>query len=171
MSPAVKFILVFGLSYLILSGLYQSLIWLASPGADIFTQTVANFLPNFLAGIELHESPTRSGIQVWNSNGALVNIMEGCNGMAVWITLLSFVLAFKGNTKTYYWFLPLSFFLLQTGNLLRLVVLIQIKIQKPDMFEIFHTYLFPAILYAFAFGLMVWWVKMVQKNQKPDESK
>jgi exosortase/archaeosortase family protein len=92
--------------------------------------------------------------------------MEGCNGMAVWITLLSFTLAFTGKPKTYLWFLPLSFLLLQIGNILRLITLIQLKIQKPDLFEIFHTYLFPAILYAFAFGLMVWWVKMIQSINK-----
>jgi exosortase family protein XrtF len=167
MSPAFKFILIFGVSYLLMSGLYQLVIWAAAPGPDIFTILVAQILPIFIDGIELHSFPSKSGIQIWNNQGALVNIMEGCNGMAVWITLLSFTLAFTGKPKTYLWFLPLSFLLLQIGNILRLITLIQFKIQKPELFEIFHTYLFPAILYAFAFGLMVWWVKLSQlKLQK-----
>ena len=164
MSPAVKFILVFGISYLAFSGIYQSLIWLAEPGPDIFTIAIAKLLPHFIQGIELHQSPLRNGIQVWKENTGLVNIMEGCNGIAVWITLLSFIFAFKGHKKIYFWFIPLSFILLQSGNLIRLVILIQIKMSNPSLFEIFHTYIFPAILYACAFGLMVWWVKMVQKK-------
>ncbi|MFY8021435.1 MAG: hypothetical protein ACOVP1_09565 [Bacteroidia bacterium] len=165
MSPAVKFMLVFGISYLVFSGIYQSLIWLADPGPDIFTISVAKLLPHFIQGIELHQSPLRNGIQVWKDQNGLVNIMEGCNGIAVWITLLSFIFAFRGHLKTYAWFVPTSFVLLQTGNLIRLVILIQIKITNPSLFELFHTYIFPAILYAFAFGLMIWWVRIIQVKQ------
>ncbi len=164
MNKAGLFIIRFIAAYLGLSGLYQFLVYLASPNPDFFTLWVAKITSLLVPGTELLTVRGFNKIQVLFEGKAQVNIMEGCNGMAVWITLFAFVIAFKGKNQLYAWFLPLSLILLQLGNIFRLILLLKIKIHKPEWFEFFHTYGFPAALYAVAFGLMVWWTKMVKEK-------
>ncbi|MCK6612559.1 MAG: exosortase/archaeosortase family protein [Bacteroidia bacterium] len=165
MNKAGVFLIRFIITYLGLNAIYQVLVQVAAPNPDAFTKLVAQLSSALSPGTSLYSAEGFNKIQVIYQGKALVNILEGCNGMAVWITLLAFVVAFKGKNKDYLWFLPLSFFLLQAGNILRLIVLIRIKIAFPHWFDLFHTYVFPAALYAVAFGLMVWWTQLIKQNK------
>ncbi|MFZ4799542.1 MAG: hypothetical protein ACOYMA_18745, partial [Bacteroidia bacterium] len=53
-------------------------------------------------------------------------------------------------------------------NILRLYMLIEIKLNYIAYFDIFHTYIFPAIIYFITFLLMILWVKFIGK--KPTEN-
>jgi exosortase/archaeosortase family protein len=81
------------------------------------------------------------------------------------IALISFLLAYKGSFKAYMITLPLSIIALFIANFLRLYALIQIRLNWPNYFVFFHEYLFPSILYFFAFAIMVLWVRKVGSNQ------
>jgi exosortase/archaeosortase family protein len=91
-------------------------------------------------------------------------VKEACNGLSVFIALLSFLLAYHGEKRNYLVFIPMSVLVIFLGNLLRLYALIQIKQLYPASFVFFHEYLFPIILYLFAFGIMVVWVKTIHKS-------
>ena len=164
MSSSVKFIIYFLLCFLGLNLFYQLIVIKQGSSLDFFTEFVANTTA-YIYGLETQLNPIKPGIQILLNGQAVVNIMEGCNGLAVWFTLLSFVVAFGGKLKNLLWFIPVSFILLQIGNLLRLLALIKIKIAQPPFFNFFHTYAFPAILYAFAFGLMLIWIKLQAKDK------
>lgn len=159
MSGSYKFVLYFLLCFLGLNVAYQFLLINQGNSLDFFTQFIANTTAN-IYGLPTQINPFKPGVQIMNQAEPVVNIMEGCNGLAVWFTLLSFVVAFGGKTKHLVWYIPFSFILLQLGNLLRLLALIAIKLNNPAYFAFFHTYAFPAILYAFAFGLMLIWIKL-----------
>lgn len=155
----------FAIAYLILNLLYQGLIIWVEPNADPFTKWVANLCTLFFASSEINHLADTPGYVFKINGGNLVNIKEGCNGIAVFITVLSYIIAFKGKLKDYFWFIPLAFLLIQIGNMLRLILLINIKISYPLKFDFYHTYAFPAIIYAFAFMLMIWWTKKLATHE------
>lgn len=167
MSGSFKFVLYFLICFLGLNIGYQFLLYLSGNQIDFFTAYIAQITAQ-LYGLPTQLNPLKPGIQILFNNTPIVNIMEGCNGLAVWFTLLSFISAFGGKKQTYVWYIPMSFILLESGNIIRLLALIAIKINYPTYFEFFHTYAFPAILYAFAFGLMLVWIQL--QSRKPNEN-
>ncbi len=159
MSNSVKFVLYFLVSFLVLNLGYQVLLFAKANEIDPFTQFIA-IVTAKLYNLNYETNPLKPGIQLIFHEAPIINIMEGCNGLAVWFTLLAFIIAFGGKKSQFFWFIPLSFLLLETGNILRLLALIFIRIHHAASFDFFHTYAFPAILYAFAFGLMLFWTKL-----------
>ena len=166
MNKPLKFLLLFAASYILLNLLYQALLYLYAPLPDLFTVGVTKITLTLLPSLSYQTLADAPGLQIRDAEHAIVNIKEGCNGIAVWIALLSFIIAFKSNKmKAYLIFIPLSFVCIQVCNVLRLYVLIRIKIVHPSWFDFFHAYAFPAIIYFFAFLLMVVWVKRFASAQ------
>jgi exosortase family protein XrtF len=163
MSGSYKFVIYFLLCFVGLNIAYHFLFIKQGNELDFFTNFIAKITAN-LYGLPTQLNPLKPGIQIIYNGTPLVNIMEGCNGLVVWFTLLSFVVAFGGKAKQFLGYVPLSFVLLQVGNILRILALVHIKINNPNSFSFFHSYAFPAILYAFAFGLMLIWIKLQARN-------
>jgi exosortase family protein XrtF len=166
MPLAVKFIAWFLGSYLLLQFAYTGYLWLYEPAVDPITLLTAEVLIPFFDGAQLVDIPGASKVQFQIHQKAVVNIKEGCNGLSVMIALISFLLAYKGSFKAYMITLPLSIIALFIANFLRLYALIQIRLNWPNYFVFFHEYLFPSILYFFAFAIMVLWVRKVGSNQR-----
>jgi len=161
---ALKFIITFIIIYVVSNGLYQYLLWLYAPTPDpitLYTSLVlCKIFPQFNATPLLFDS----AVLISLGPQKLVRIAEGCNGMVVVTTFLSFVIAFKSSFKNYLKFLPVAIITILTVNIFRLYVLIEIKINYISYFDIFHTYIFPAIIYFITFLLMVFWVKFIGRK-------
>jgi len=155
---AIQFIVIFITTYLFLNVLYQLVLYFAEPKADLFTEWVTVITGKLFSQSSYKPLENIPGYVFKINNYAVVNIKEGCNGVAVFIAFFSFCLAFKSKFKMYLWFIPLGFILLQTGNIIRLFILIKIKLFYPQNFNFYHVYVFPAIIYLVAFLMMVWWV-------------
>jgi exosortase/archaeosortase family protein len=89
-------------------------------------------------------------------------VKEACNGLSVAMSLWAFLIAFRQPLKYYFWVFPIATLALFLANVFRLFALVIIKQNFPTSFVFFHEYLFPGILYLFAFGIMVYWVKLKQ---------
>lgn len=159
MAPALKFSLIFIGSYLLMQFVYTGYLWLYEPLTDpitIFTAEVVHwFMPNSMLQMQLE----KSGVQLLLDGRPIINIMEACNAVAVGIAVLAFVISFVRPLKSYLFFVPISFFILFVGNVIRLCFLANIRMNYPQYFVSFHEYIFPVILYAIAFGMMVYWVQ------------
>lgn len=166
MHPSLKFLLKFVTVYLLGNLAYWLTKELFRP--DPFTQLAAYLLDSAFHSIYISLKADASGFIVYLDHKAVVNIAEGCNGMAIFITLLAFCLAFGGKAFAFLWFIPSSFAVLQFGNVLRLWLLVQIKSNYTAYFLLFHEYVFPSLLYAFAFLIMVFWVKFQKNNSLPE---
>ena len=156
----IQFIAIFAISYIGLNLLYQGFLYLYAPLPDLFTVWVTKATLYFLPELHSRELVGTAGLQICEMNKPVVNVKEACNGIAVWISLLSFIIAFRSKIKLYLIFIPISFLVIQICNVLRLYILIRIRIQSPQYFDFFHVYAFPAIIYFIAFLLMIVWVKM-----------
>lgn len=164
-STSIKFIAWFLGSYLLLQFAYTGFLWLYEPEVDPITLFTAEVLIPFFDGSQLVDIPGASKVQFQIHQKAVVNIKEGCNGLSVMIALVSFLIAYKGSFKAYLIAIPLSIIALFIANFLRLYALIQIKLFWSNYFVLFHEYIFPIILYFFAFAIMVIWVRKVGSNQ------
>jgi hypothetical protein len=158
---AIQFIIIFTITYVISNGLYQYILWLYAPAPDPITLYTSLILCKIFP--EFNATPLLFDAAVLINKGQqkLVNINEGCNGIALITTFLSFVIAFKSTFKNYLKFVPAAILVILLFNILRLYILIEIKISYTSYFDIFHTYIFPAIIYFITFLLMVFWVKFI----------
>jgi exosortase family protein XrtF len=163
---AFQFTITFAICYIILNGLYQYILWLFAPNPDPFTLFTSIVFCKLFTKFKMSIMIFRPAILISYEGKKLVNIAEGCNGIAVISTFLSFVVAFRSNLRNYLKFVPLAITIILFFNILRLYLLIEIKIYYNNLFDVFHTYVFPAIIYFITFILMVLWVKFIDKKTK-----
>lgn len=163
MQQPLKFLLLFAAAYIVFNLVYQAILYTWSPLPDPFTLGVTRLTIAMFPDLTYQTITNIPGYKIMDKESVIVNIKEGCNGIAVWISVLCFIFAFRSNLKAYLCYIPLSFILIQISNILRLYILIRIKRNEPQYFNFFHTYAFPAIIYFFAFLLMVLWVKKFVK--------
>ena len=161
---ALQFIIIFIIIYVFSNGLYQYVLWLYAPTPDpitLYTSLIlCKIFPQFNATPLLFDA----AVLISKGQQKLVNINEGCNGIALITTFLSFVIAFKSTFKNYLKFVPAAIIAILIFNIFRLYVLIEIKINFISYFDIFHTYIFPAIIYFITFLLMRFWVKFIGRK-------
>ena len=160
LNPAVKFILVFIVAYLVMQSIYTGYLWLYNPDIDPYTELISKLLVPFFENCNSINMKGFSKTQINIGGKAMVNIKEACNGISVNIALLSFVLAFRKRIKNYIQLVPVFLFILFVSNLLRLVFLIYLRKNYPSYFELFHEYIFPMVLYFLAFLMMVYWTRI-----------
>src|SRR5690606_31173306 len=120
----LRFILVFG----VLSLLYGA--WVKSFGeeADSFSWFIGKNLV-WLAGedtIQLASMPGEPSIAVHYRGNHAVSLFEGCNGIAVMILLLAFVVGCNGRLLNMIWFSVVGFVIIHLANLGRLWLLIRL---------------------------------------------
>src|SRR5690606_31424538 len=100
------------------------------------------------------------------SEGTVLNVYEGCNGLNVMIVFVAFVVAFGGAFRRMAWFIPAGLLVIHVFNLLRIGLLYYVATHFERYFYFFHKYLFTATLYAVVFGLWVIWVTAVTRINK-----
>lgn len=161
---AIQFIILFIVCYVLFNGLYQFILWLYAPAPDPLTLYTSIIFCKIFPQFNFTPLQFDAAVLITTNGKKLVNINEGCNGIALISTFLSFALAFKSNFKKYLIFLPIAIISILVINILRLFVLIEIKINYNQFFDIFHTYIFPTIIYFITFLLMVIWVKFIKKS-------
>lgn len=166
---AIQFILLFTISYILLNGIYQWVLWLYAPKPDIITLYTSIIFCKIFTKFNFSILLFKPAVLISFMEKGLVNIAEGCNGIAVFNTLLSFIIAFKSNLSKYLKFIPISFAILFIVNLVRLYLLVEIKLSNPQFFDLFHTYIFPIILYFITFLLMIVWVRFFNKKEDVNE--
>ncbi|MCC5916470.1 MAG: exosortase family protein XrtF [Cryomorphaceae bacterium] len=167
--PTIFFLLRFGLIYGIGSIIYAFYIAHHDPKPDPFTDIIATQLAGALrisgSDISLTEIPDEPLVQVIFNGNYNVSIFEGCNGIAVMILFMAFVVAFRGwNNPKALWFIPMGIVAIHLWNLLRLSLLIHINEKYDNLFHFYHKYFFTAIIYLFVLLLWVIWVNMQKSS-------
>ena len=159
--PTIVFLLKFILINAVLTQAYS--MYLDSfPSTDSFTYEVSeesSALAKFV-GFEsyLEQNPDEASVRFFLDDVYRVKIVEGCNGLAVMILFLSFVVAFGGKILDILVFVPLGIFLIHLSNIVRITLLVYIYVYHYQYADAFHDYVFPAIIYGMVFVLWVIWV-------------
>lgn len=88
----------------------------------------------------------------------LARIIEGCNGVSIWILFFSFVWAFSKKSKYLTLFLLLGSLSVLLINWLRIALLAIALYEFPHLAESLHQLVFPAIIYGWIILLWLLWV-------------
>ena len=85
------------------------------------------------------------------------------------ILFLSFIVAFAAKFKTTFFYILSGSVIIYSVNLIRIVLLTIGLYHYPNQKDIFHTALFPALIYGMVFLLWVFWVNRFSKIKKGNE--
>jgi len=170
--PTIIFLLKFILINAVLTHAYS--MYLDSyESTDPFTYEVSEesaSLARFI-GFDsyLEQHPDEPSVKFYLDDVYRVKIVEGCNGMAVMILFLSFIVAFGGKLLDMLIFIPIGILMIHASNILRLVFLVYIYVYHYEMAAAFHDYFFPAVIYGMVFILWVIWVNYFAFKAKKEE--
>ncbi|HEV8505008.1 MAG TPA: exosortase family protein XrtF [Chitinophagaceae bacterium] len=169
--PALRFLLVFVGLYFIGNLVYGVYISYNGNAPDEMTSLIADqsaWLLSNLFGYDVHAVLNASGPTVFLKTGEydVLNIYEGCNGINVFIVFSAFIIAFNGNNKKSFWFIPLGIFILHLSNLLRIIFLYWTAVNFHRYFYYVHKYIFTGVIYAAVFVLWIIWVYQLNDRKK-----
>lgn len=123
-----------------------------------------------LFGYKTYQDQENDDMQLMGIDGAHpVWIGSPCNAMTLFAFFTLFILAFPGNGKNKFWFIPLGIVLIHTANLIRVMGLALINFYAPEYLDFNHTYTFTVFVYALIFSLWMWWVNYTIKKVKHEQ--
>jgi len=164
--PTIHFLLKFVIVYITLINVYDY--YLKSFDSELIQDTdaatyeVAAQSSNLaeLLGFESHifQHSEESSVVFYLDGQYKVKIVEGCNGIAVMILFLSFVVAFGGRIIDMLLYVPMGIFVIHLSNVVRLTFLTYLFVYHNEYSKEFHDFIFPAIIYGMTFVLWVIWV-------------
>jgi exosortase family protein XrtF len=168
--PTILFLVRFGVLYALGSIFYSLYISHYDPMADPLTIFVSENLRVFMSilgqPISLELDAEMPFVLVAYKDLPSVSVFEGCNGVAVMILFIAFVLAFRGrNNKAALWFIPLGLLSIHLFNLIRLALLIVVNHYQSNLFHFYHKFLFTGVIYLF---VLLFWVGWVRLQKAPD---
>jgi exosortase family protein XrtF len=188
--PAILFLVKFFLIFFLGTGAYGWYVKQSQPHVDGMTRLVTYQLVYLLElkepGIQIKERLNTFQKQMtlsepWQGVGAalslytagrepIVSVFEGCNGLAIMILYLAFLVAFGGPLKPMIAFIFGGLAFIHLVNLLRIFGLSIISLDIPEWLFFTHKYLFTAVIYLAILGIWYVWVSRFafSKHAKAD---
>ena len=74
----------------------------------------------------------------------------------IWLVIMLFV---RGSWKRKLWFIPLGWLVAYVFNILRITAIGLLCEHHPDLFGLYHLFIFKYLFYAILFALWVWWIE------------
>lgn len=161
----LKAILLYGLCYF----LYEFVIKQYTRVDQLFIRKIINLCSFILEnmGFKTFASKEVNDFQVFGIDGSNgVWIGGPCNGITLMFLFAIFVIAYPGNVKNKYWYIPLGILLVHFINITRIISLALIALYCPQYLNFNHTYTFTFIAYSLVFGLWMLWVNKYSDTKK-----
>ena len=166
----IKFIATFLLVYIVLSVAYKFYLQFSDGSKyypDFMTHLVAIQSEELLHvlgyKVQMLPHPNEPSMKVILNGGYIARVIEGCNSISVIILFVSFIMAFSSQVKTTFFYILSGSVLIYTVNLLRIVLLSLLLYHYPEHQVIFHSVVFPGIIYGLVFLLWIFWVNRFSK--------
>ena len=158
----IRFIGVFLLSYTVLYGLY--IIFLRYSGSpDPYTLLVSEQSMALLNGFGFDTTAQidhdKGLVNLFTRGRNVVFVMEGCNAASVIILFLSFVLAFSKGWRKTSLFILAGVVVIYSFNLIRIALLTISLYYHPNLVDLLHGVLFPAVIYGIVMLLWIVWIR------------
>lgn len=167
----VRFIALAATLYLLLYILYQFVVKEYSTYDQKFIGLIINSSDLLLRALgyktfKVLQEHDYQVIGIDGSNGVWVG--SNCNAITLFSLFAVFVIAYPGNQRDKWWFVPAGIVAIHILNILRVTALAMIANSYPEYLNFNHTYTFTFLVYAFIFLLWIFWVnKFSAKNQRP----
>ncbi|MEZ5016561.1 MAG: archaeosortase/exosortase family protein [Flavipsychrobacter sp.] len=114
--------------------------------------------------------PTRTGEEVIINGRHAIGIADGCNGLALFVVYLGFILCFPVQKKRLFLYCTVGLLIIHILNIARVSGLAYINITFPDYMDFAHHYLFKIMVYGGIFYLWYLYTKPFLHSVKTKES-
>lgn len=179
LKPAIRFVIIFVVLYLVLNVLYG--FWIKSygnypdPATEAVTHITSALLNLFGEQTTTMPKPATASVSILIGMRSALNVYEGCNGINVMIVFVAFILAFGGAVRKMAWFIPLGFAIICIFNLIRVLALYYVAQYWYEYFYYIHKYAFTAVIYVLVLVLWWWWIEKISDLSlrdllKPDQA-
>jgi len=159
------FLAKFGLSYLLLSGMY----WLylsqydaAKMEPDGMTRLVAQQscdFDKFLGeDVRIRQRKREASFRVFVNNKSVARVVEGCNAVSVMILFAAFIVAFSTTFKRTALYIIAGVLIIHILNVIRVGMLSLGFYYYYDYRRLLHDIIFPLFIYGVVFILWILWV-------------
>ncbi|MDT0293992.1 exosortase family protein XrtF [Mesonia ostreae] len=172
----VKFLFLFGGSYLILALGYQAYLSYFSSEKyypDYVTHLVSHqskyFAETLGYDVVITPHPTDLSMKFILNNDYVARIVEGCNAISVMILFVAFIIAFHSSFKKTFLFGLAGATLIYGLNIIRVALLCIGIHEYPEYAPFLHDIIFPGFIYGLVFLLWMLWVRM-NSNRKTEDS-
>lgn len=156
-----KFLLIAAVSYLIIFLVYDLVLKRYSLLDEYVIRIIIENADSILRRLNFKTFKTTdiNDFQVIGIHGSIgVWVGKACDAISLFIVFSVFILAFPGNQRDKWWFVPFGILTIHIINVLRVVGLTIITYYAPEWLEFNHTYTFTFLVYVYIFALWVWWV-------------
>jgi len=104
--------------------------------------------------------------RIWFDSGFAVRIVWSCTPLKQsWIWLIIMLFA-RGSWLRKTWFIPLGWLVIHAFNILRISCINLLCEFHPDMFPLWHEYIFKYLFYGMMFLMWVWWVERLASLER-----
>lgn len=169
----IRFLLLFGGSYLILALTYKLFLVYGLSDTyypEIFTYLVAEQSRALIEAMGYVSTtfphPFAEGIALTINEEIIVRVIEGCNGISVIILFFSFVLAFGKKWKPVLLFSFAGAAIIHVLNVGRIALLTIGIYECPEYKSFLHDIVFPGVIYGTVFLLWFLWANFVLKQSR-----
>jgi len=104
-------------------------------------------------------------------NGSWIKLNYSCSGDKQILQFALLILIYPGLWKRKIWFIPLGMIIIHFTNVLRIVLLSVVSINRPEYWHLAHNTVLRAMFYVVILALWIIWVEKINKpGFKPNES-
>jgi len=103
---------------------------------------------------------------IYKDKHRIVGIADGCNALELYVIYLGFLVSFPSSLKRLIFFSFLGIAIIFAANIIRLVALAEMNMNKLNEVEIAHHYFFKLIVYAIIFILWMVYAGKMKSNEK-----
>jgi exosortase family protein XrtF len=156
-----RFLLTAGILYLVLYLVYQFIIKRYTLYDQRFIGSIINSTETVLhllgyKTFKVLQDRDMQVVGIDGSNGVWVG--SNCNAITLFSLFAIFIIAYPGNQRHKWWFIPAGIIAIHLLNILRVAALAIIANQSPLYLDFNHTYTFTFLVYGFIFLLWMTWV-------------
>lgn len=166
----LKFLLSAGILYFILYLIYQFVVKRYTFYDQKFIGSIIKASEFFLNSLgyktfTVLQDRDMQVVGIDGSNGVWVG--SNCNAITLFALFAVFIIAYPGQQKNKWWFVPSGIVAIHLINIFRVVALALTANYFPEYLNFNHTYTFTIIVYGFIFLLWMIWVNRFahRKNQ------
>ena len=169
----VKFLLTAGLIYLLLYLSYQFVVKRYTYYDQAFIGSIIKAAEQFLnllgyKTFKILQDRDMQVIGIDGSNGVWIG--SNCNALKLFGLFSVFILAYPGNQRDKWWYIPAGIAAIHLLNIVRVSMLAIIAFYDYTWLDFNHTYTFNFLVYGFIFFLWMLWVnKFSQKHIRHEQ--
>jgi exosortase family protein XrtF len=170
----VKFLITAGILYFVLFLIYQFFIKRYTLYDQQFIGSIINASESVLHTLgfktfKVLQDRDMQVIGIDGSNGVWVG--SNCNAITLFTLFAIFIIAYPGNQRHKWWFIPAGILAIHLLNIMRVVALAIIADISPTYLAFNHTYTFTFLVYGFIFLLWMTWVNKFSLPNPSHEEK